>query len=375
MYRLLLLTATLITVSSCRKKELLTPVGDIPDFYLSGKINDSEFSFAAGKSDYYMYTDVYRDDSNVAVYAGTLSKEGCNQPSCIGALTLKIRGTKKLEESVKTGIEDEILQQAYRYGLRNPKPILSVSLSAEPSFFEKDGPKIYTWKFGDGQTAQGDNPTLLFPFNISSMNACLSIGTPTNDCISQLCFDALLNSCSAEIAVVNQGEALRLTASYSGKSSPLYYRWTFADGRKVAGKSVNYLPTPGNDKERVCLEITDEEGCISRTCREVVLNSTAVKCAAGFNYQTTVLQPVFGMLQLQTAEILYTDANGITYSTALNATPGEQTLEIVEILDYKQNDDGRSVKRLKVRFDALLSSNNGASITLNQVEGMVGVAY
>lgn len=373
MFKTVVIAVALLSLYSCKKKELMVSKTDEPDFYLKGAKNNADFLLIAGDNGYYMYTDFTRDDSNVTAYKGILSKGNCSTPSCYGALSLILRGTKQYNSDAIPDITQEIVLKEYRFGLRDPKPLRRMRLSAEPSYFSKAGTYTYEWSFGDGQNATGDAPEVLFAHSTKSVSVCLNI--TGGDCSSHLCFDALTDKCSAEINVIPQGNSIQLQGVYKGNSGAIKYVWIFEDGRRVAGKSLAWVPESGINQAKVCLEITDENDCVSRICRTVVVHKDSVECAPAFNYQTSILQPVFGMLQLQTAEIIYTDENGVTFSTALSPTPGVEVLKILEIHDYKKSETGNPVKRLRISFTAVLTSATGAQIQFTQMEGYIGIAF
>jgi hypothetical protein len=360
-----------LLLSDCRKKELIIPSIDIPDFYLRGTKDGQTFELVAGDADYYMFTSFEKDDSSVFAYQGTFAKDNCQRPTCAGALTIILRGAAQAKGETALPIENELQTKKYFYNQRDPKPLKQVSFSAEPSM-AATGTTRYSWLFGDGQKAEGQNPDVLFSHTVNRAVVCLKL--ESSSCNTELCYEALLGICNAEITVEQAGNSYFLEAAYIGNSAPLSYSWIFEDNKRVTGRSIAYVPETGKQKERICLEIEDESGCMARICQEVIL-MPGVTCAAGYNYRTTLLQPVFGMLQLLTAEVIYTAQDGEVFSTALGIGSTDDFLEITGIEDYTSNENGYKVKRLDVRLNATLTSSQGAKIRFGNLEGKVGVAF
>ena len=162
------------------------------------------------------------------------------------------------------------------------------------------------WRFGVtpngtflGSSTLG-NPTFTFPSN-GTYKVCLKI-TTTSGCLNDTCINVTINDttppppiipCKAKFNVTAiQGKTASFNStSVSGSGNITSYLWKF--GATTAGGAIatSTLQNPtftfsANGTYVVCLKITTSNGCVSDTCKTVIIHDTITPpvftCKANF---------------------------------------------------------------------------------------------
>ncbi len=160
------------------------------------------------------------------------------------------------------------------------------------------------WRFGVSSTGTFlgsstlGNPTFTFPTNGVYL-VCLKI-TTTNGCINDTCINVVIQDstpptipCKANFTVTAiQGKTASFTTiPNSGSSLVATYLWRFGVTSISGSLAISTVqnPTftfPSNGTYVVCLKITTAAGCISDTCKTIVINdttpATSIACKALF---------------------------------------------------------------------------------------------
>jgi len=148
----------------------------------------------------------------------------------------------------------------------------------------------YSWNFGDGHNGDGENPYHIYD-QPGVYVVCLTI-TDNTGCVDDICHEVVVEpttpgECHADF----NWEQLpgTLTEHFHSTSTSDHditsYHWDFGDGHEGDGSAPYHTyGEPGTYV--VCLTITDNTGCTSTTCHEVVVNPvTPGDCQAGFNWE------------------------------------------------------------------------------------------
>lgn len=145
----------------------------------------------------------------------------------------------------------------------------------------------YHWFFGDGTQGDGQNPIHEYQ-EPGIYHVCLVI-TDNVGCVSEECHDVTvgeIEGCHAsfEWEIIEGGTGAQFFSTSTSEHEIISYQWTFGDG----GTSDNNDPVHIYDEPGVylvCLIITDNAGCVSDVCHEVVIGESG-ECNASFNYET-----------------------------------------------------------------------------------------
>ena len=358
----------LVLVSfSCKKEKEPEVRVESPDFYLQGKINGETIRISAGDNGYYMNTSAAYDENQIAEYRGILKKENCSNCGPVIQFTMRER-----EASNGAGI----VIQAGKLGFQIARPAKSykVRFNAEETFTSRAVNVEYHWDFGDGTTSNEKNPTHYFPIGKEFYDVCLTVET-SKGVASTLCNKIYLNpDCATSFGLIRVGHQFELRASHRGGSPNLYY-WQFGDRFSASTPHVDYNVTNSEAVQNICLTITDENGCISQKCKNLIVYEELAFTVANFNFIVEEVLPVNGLLQTSTASLDYIDQYGEVYSSKLNGQNQSNTVTVLGVEEYEADQNGLPVKRIHVLMNANLTSKSGKSIKLESLEGYLGVAY
>ncbi len=149
----------------------------------------------------------------------------------------------------------------------------------------------YLWNFGDGHTGDGQNPNHIYAMP-GTYTVCLTIADNTG-CTSTFCQDIVVQQvppgdCHAEFNWEQSNNSL--TEYFHSLSTTQHditsYLWDFGDGHMGDGANPHHTyEQPGT--YTVCLTITDNSGCTSTTCHEVVVEAIPNNCEANFTWEQT----------------------------------------------------------------------------------------
>lgn len=148
----------------------------------------------------------------------------------------------------------------------------------------------YQWNFGDGHTGDGQNPYHTYA-EAGVYNVCLTI-TDNTGCTSTICHEITVEpvtpgDCQASFTWEQASNSLNVHFFSNSTSDHdiISYFWDFGDGHTGDGNDPHHVyDQPGT--YTVCLTITDNTGCTSTVCHEVVVEPvTPGECHAGFNWE------------------------------------------------------------------------------------------
>ncbi len=135
----------------------------------------------------------------------------------------------------------------------------------------------YNWNFGDGWSGSGQNAT--HTYNLTgTYNVCLTISDSANSCNSSYCQSVTIagtKGCSASFLLWQDSTNTKLYYALStvGGTSPFSYTWNWGDG----STSNTAFPThtyASSGTYQICLDITDNNGCQSQYCSNIVVSMT-----------------------------------------------------------------------------------------------------
>ncbi|TAE54584.1 MAG: hypothetical protein EAZ89_06475, partial [Bacteroidetes bacterium] len=304
--------ALMLAAFACKEAELPDEFTDQPDFYAEGKIGGKEIRLVAGEDGYYMKTLREQDDKGVFMFRGAFTRLDCEP--CTESLKITLRDARQAppDESVIPADAFKTGPYAY-YFSSNPDEnfVYRVSFTNEST---GAGPFTYQWNMGDGTVHQGQNPVHTYDDSLTQIEVCLDATDPSG-CTTSICnvVDLEDTLCRSDFTHYRYPgtQYVEFSARPTGKA-PFTYRWNFGDGYGASlGNPGYFFANP--DVYRVCLTITDAEGCRSTICKNIAADPAL--CESNFTYQvekTVVPNP----LQFSTVIVSWTDAQGKKYSTA-----------------------------------------------------------
>jgi PKD repeat protein len=152
-----------------------------------------------------------------------------------------------------------------------------------------DDPDIVTWfwNFGDGQTSDEEHPTHEYDTSGGYL-VCLAVVNEFG-CVSDVCHEVHVyentEGCSASFTweQIDGHEAIHFNGASESQNDITSYHWNFGDGHEGDGQAPNHEFEPG--VYVVCLTITDNTGCVSDVCHEVVVEAIEDGCHAIFDWE------------------------------------------------------------------------------------------
>lgn len=366
--RVWILVISLIFVfASCKKVTEPNSRTDSAEFYVKGKKNGVPFSISAGDNDYYMFTSSEKDDKDIYFHRGRLANANC-QGVCGEEFIFHFKGNTEKPQG------DDVLKEGeIDFTLAEPKLLYGVSFNSNNTFTSRAMKVDYTWDFGNGEASAEVHPYQLFEADKDFYNVSIHVKT-SKKVESNLATKIYTNTgCKTSFDLVKNGNSSRLVAKHTG-GRVAQYLWEFEDGNTASVGELDYDFRSIKGSERVCLTITDENGCVSQSCQNVIVNEAFAFVAANFEYEIEEVIPKNGFDQLNTFSIEYIDAKGEAFFT--NDLFENQTIKIISIDKYPTlNSNGLPVKRVHFILNAELISALGNTVEFTELEGYMGIAY
>jgi len=353
--------------ASCKKVEEPVSNTDSADFFVKGKKDGTSFSIAAGDNNYYMYTSSEKDDKEVYLHTGRLANANC-QGVCGEEFIFHFKGNTEKPKGdgvIKEGTID--------FTIAEPKLLYGVSFNSNKTFTSRAMEVDYTWDFGNGSVSEEVHPYHLFEADKEFYNVSIHVET-SKKVESDLATKIYTNTgCKTSFDLVKNGTSSRLVAQHQG-GRVAQYLWEFEDGNTASVSELDYDFRSINGSERVCLTITDENGCVSQSCQNVIVNEAFAFVAANFDYEVEEILPKNGFEQFNTFSLEYIDEKGEAFFT--DESFANQTIKIISIDKYPTlNNKGFPVKRVHFVLNAKLISALGNTVEFTGLEGYMGVAY
>ena len=363
----LIFILSIVVFASCKKVEEPVSNTDSADFFIKGLKNGNAISIAAGDNDYYMFTAADKDSKEIYYHTGRLANANCSG-ICGEEFIFHFKGNNNSpsgKQVVKEGNVD--------FTLAEPKLLYGVSFNSNKTFTSRAVEVDYTWNFGNGNASNDINPYHLFEADQDFYNVAIQVKT-SKKVESNLATKIYTNvGCKTSFELVKNGSSSRLIAKHTGGKVAQYF-WEFEDGNTASVGELDYDFRSIKGSERVCLTITDENGCVSQSCQNVIVNEAFAFVAANFDYEIEEILPKNGFDQLNTFSLEYIDEKGEAFFSS--ETENNQTIKIISVEKYASlNEAGLPVKRVHFILSATLVSASGNKVEFTDLEGFVGIAY
>jgi len=367
----LFLASSLWLASGCSTQELPVTRLDEADFMVEGSLQGEALRLEAGENGYVMGTDYAVVAPGLWEYQGHLSPSGC--AGCPQGLSVYLRDYRLRAGEGATDLDSALRLGGYAYYRIDDPPGKQVSRVAF-SIDETDGTDTYQWDFGDGNTHTGVDPIHDYTDpEAQTYQVCLET-QDASGCVTNICNEVFLEDSICQLDFeheLNPGSSyLTFRAQVEG-TPPYSYRWDFGDGfgSSLANPGY-YYAQPG--LYTVCLTVTDAEGCQQQLCKHIAADPTF--CANNFSYDVRFAS-IPDTAQFSRVTLVWTDADGTRYSSALGPQDNESFFDLLAQAPYQPNEAGQSVRRIRARFRATLYAEDGRTLDWEADEAWLGIAH
>lgn len=359
----------LIFLSSCGTDP---PVVDDSQsvFYVRGVINGEKINLNAGDNNYYMLSYFEEDTLGIRAFGGKLGPFTCvGDVNCPQSVVISIR-EKEPKNGIKEPVEESVFER--ECDVRGPATYLFKSFKA--SFYSKSFPSgmTHSWDFGDGGTSSDKNPIHYY------INSSDSIVTPslvvynaTNSCQNSVGYQVnFVAPCDVDFTPQYNSPIMSLNPTPTfGRTNLWSYNGDLYEDYLVKGP-------PSDSITLVCLESTeDATNCVAYKCKNVVLDTASVGCVANFDVvkETVTLKDVKDYLEVT---VTWQNESGKVFQSDLFEQPTGNGFEIIEVIDYKENQDGDPTKMVTVKFNLRLFGVSPTDfVDFTSEKSVIAIAY
>jgi hypothetical protein len=355
----------IVFFGSCKKLEESPSSHDSYKFYVRGEVEGRSLDLKAGEGDYYMFTNTETEEGQAQWFTGKLAEANCSN-ACAEQLTIRFKG--KDSEPIEAIVNDKRVD----FTIHEPKLKYGVQFTTEKTFTSRANEVVYHWEVDNETSLEEKDPYVVLAADKEFYDVRLEVKTSKgvdSKIENRIYTDP---NCKTWFEYKKQDGKNRLIAKHKGAAVVQYF-WEFEDGSSASVPILDFESSSIKGSERVCLTITDENGCVSQSCQNVLVNERFAFCAANYDYELEEILPKNGFEQFHTVELEYTDPSGETYYS--NRLEQGQSLVVLNVEDYPElNENGQKVKRIQFAVSCQLVSLSGKTIQLNNLEGKLGVA-
>ncbi|MBL7931865.1 MAG: PKD domain-containing protein [Bacteroidia bacterium] len=338
-------------------------------FYSELNVNGNPLTLKAGENGYRMMASQdtsHVDSFNVSKYIGEFKQANCE--NCSNSIRIQINDSKLSGQ----GLSD-VNQAIY------PNTLSFFSASANLKYQVKftgrynGSASIVSWDFGDGSNSSLLNPTHFY--EAGTYNVKLRIkGSNMCESVIEQSLSLGPNSLNAVVNSSANKRTITFNPVVYGGTAPYTYYWNFGDGRPdtVTTSTTTKHSYTYRGSYPVKLKVKDADGYLCYSNLNVVTADDSSGCASNFTYP----KPAEIMLNYGSpnVSILFTDANGTSYSSDGGTQPQTSFLEILSVEEFQRNEKGEPVKRVRLKFDCIVY-NGTKQINLKGKEVYIGFAY
>lgn len=332
--------------SACVKHDLPEPIIESPVFFIDGSLDEDAIDMSAGVRNYYVIPSFTIDNKNLINYRCKFLSH-ISSPYDIGSIEFIINSN-----NISSG--DTTLIKTGIFKFYNNAYYDSTDLVEYASQISDLYPITYYWKYRnttgndsiflinkDTVAKYGGNVELRVENSIGFESSYLQSASPD------------INPLIVDFSFINSGNKLTFVPDIYGGKPPYFINWY-----DVAGDSVfqDTIPINNMNPKEIRLTVTDAEG------RTVVAQKDIVDIASQYLLSSSFIKkiiPATSVYYYAEAEIIYTSLSGEMFSTRFSNNSSEKFIEILEISPYLMDAEGFNTLKLKVRYDCILSSEEG----------------
>jgi hypothetical protein len=349
---------------ACKKREL--PVVEEPGspvFYVKAELDGVPLVLEAGVNNYFMKSSYYLNENNIYVCKAELKKDDCASNCGLG-LSILINDYKFSNSSnVTLNIDSAITPNVYPFSAGSSAP-----LHYQGTFSPLNATTTtnYQWNFSDGAVINGMEVTKLF-----DMGKHYSVSLLTKDArgcsASHTNVFEIGNSCQTYITASKLSSSTFLFMANIDNNSLYRYFWDFGDGNisQEVSPSHTYSSLKGNT---IKLKLVDSK---NDTCISTYQLPAIGNCEANYKSSFTLVP---NTKALSTSTILFTDQNGVVYSSNDLQQSAGNSFEVVSVENYKANEKGEQTKKVKIRFTCNVK-NGTSTLRITNGEAVIALSY
>jgi hypothetical protein len=357
---------TCMILYSCKKNELpkTEEEAGTPVFYFKCNVNGVPMKIEAGINTYAMQASHFQDKNNLYVYESNLKQATCSS-NCGYAMSVQINDVILRELNAPQEVNSALSIGTHPYNDGVWQPVFYKGLFRA----EKDDGD-YLWTFSsDNTTAQGREVEKIFQskgscsvkldydniggLGAESLTKKFKIGSPLQAYIISS-FDASTLK-------------YKFTSSAEGDGFKYQYLWDFGTYGQSSSPNPEFsFSTPIFNDPTLTLISSKNDTCFTR----YQMRDTS---APNANY-TSTFTPFLNPKLAAAITVVFTDQNGVRYSSAELNQPVSSRFEIVSVEPYKNNEKNEPTKKVKIKFNCSFTSNNGP-VNLTEGEAVIAVSY
>ena len=365
--RLIVTLLTCLTLYSCKKNELPKTEEETgtPVFYFKCNVNGIPLKIEAGINTYAMQASHFQDKNNLYVYESNLKQANCSS-NCGYAMSVQINDVILRELNAPQEVNNSLFVGVHPYNEGGVNPVFYRGVFSAEKF---DAPANYLWTFSDNTTLQGKDVVKVFqnPGNYTIKLDYDDNGGAGSDSLTKKF--KIGNPLQAYIKCTFDASTLkyRFSSSAEGDGFKYQYLWDFGSIGKLSSPNPEIsFTTPLHNTPTLTLISSKNDTCVTRY-------QMRDSSAPNANYIST-FTPFLNPKLAAAITVVFTDQNGLRYSSAELNQPVSSKFEIVSVEPYKNNEKNEPTKKVKIKFNCSFTSNNGP-INLTEGEAVIAVSY
>lgn len=373
----LIFSALIVILASCKKKEYPDSVTETPAFYVSAKIDGQPVMLQAGTLGYYMYSSYSQDVDGMYSFIADVKPSNCGS-ACPNSVRIELNDNIQTLQGNNSNIASSIKVASYEYVNTNTvNPTLIGYMVSYKSDFNLPNAN-YNWVFGYGPNDTQANPTHTYATAGVYNTRLIASGTPSPPASGTGSIENPVKVTTSPIAcrtriVVSSINSNSVAFSHSTTGSGNYsFYWQFGDG----GTSVDVTPThlyPGVGSYSASLRVIDHTN--SDTAYHNYWVNTDLSQDAAPNFYVNSVTEMYSNSPLAKIKVTYTDGSGKSYSSSRQPqTGGSNEFKILSVEEYKKNENDQPTKKLKIKFSCRLYSGT-SFVDITDGEAVIAVAY
>jgi len=369
----LIFSACLLVLASCRKKEYPQSVSTSPEFYVSAKIDGQPVMLQAGTMGYYMFSSYTQANDGMYSFIADVKPQSCSG-SCPNSLRIELNDNIMASQGAASNVNNSVKTGSYTFvNSSTTNPTLIGYMVTYQSSFNLNSP-TYNWSFGIGPGDTSPSPTHTYAapgvYNTRLVASGTTAGSGTGSVENQVKVTLNTNVCRNRIAVVGTtNTAIHFTPIVSG-SGNYSHRWDFGDGQTAPDiDPTHYYANPGVYQAT----LTTIDHTFMDTAVYVYNARTDLSLDAAPNFWVNSVNGIYSNSPLAKIKITYTNGSGKVYTSDIQPQSSSD-FNIISVEDYKTNENNQRTKKLKITFNCRVYGDSDYYDITNG-EAVIAVAY
>lgn len=386
MKKIILFCLVVLAFTACKKQSLQPGNTTGPSvFYFNGTVNGSPVTYNAGVNNYYMYSSCSQQADSVYSFTAYMHQVNSSGPNAPNSIQIIINDYKKTVPSGSVAARIDTALKVSSYPFLTPTGGVPTAFSVTYTPTTIIGPDTvtnYSYRFSDGSTATTNsasfthvyhNPgtytaTLMSNFSPGPIDTIQNIAASSGS-LTTMCF---LSSYDSTSGITRIEDSLIPNATYT-------VNWNFGDG---SAPHIKSYPANVNDSSLhkylnnfLLYNVTAQATDINSNKNISILKVNPSKNVSDYvtQLQSTVA-PLPNPAAFSNINIVYTDGNGNSYSSANIVQPTASAFQITSVSSYQNNELNETTKMLHIKFNCQLKGTAG-TIPITNGDAVIAVAY